>query len=620
MAFDREGAKAAGWTDEEIDAYLAKKQTDSPLAAAAQRSVEAGQAEIDAATPGRTLTEMVGGIGGAVVAGKLVPGASKVGQTLGSGIARMVGAGAGGAAAELGYQATTGEQLDTNKALEAGTRQFAFEGVGQGAMRAVNRLIKPTRMAVEPGVQQAEQAFKGAGGEFLPHQLVPEHRGIGLVTGIAKEGVGGGRVSASLKQQQEALKALSEKTADKLADQTLRDLDDSEIGELLVDTIEGGKGAYEAAAKKMYQSLDSSGVKVSMAPVVQEAEAVLKGFADIKNVGKTGSASQTMKRLLSFSKTNEKTGVQTFEDLSFEQSQELRSELVAAKRQAKNPKERRAYAKLSVTLDQAMEQSALKSGHPTLADDWRAVNAFYKDGKRVFDNKFIARLMSDDVAAEKVGEMIAASGNVTTIRQVQEALKYASVPTTKTGTLDTSRAMSAVRAGWFSSAVLGASTKGSLSGDVLSTRLANPKVQRTMQALYTPEQREAIMQFAEVAKMTQTAPKGGGEMLIKLTQASQGAAVAAMFFGGSAASPVAVPVLIAPNLLSRMLTNPTVAGWLTRGVKLPLGSPARAGLASRILNSAVELAQQGELQLPADWQPPTEMQPGSPASMIQERP
>lgn len=617
MAFNREAAKQAGYTDAEIDAYLASKsQPESPLAAAAGRAVQTGQEHLDAATPGRTLTELGGGIVGAAVAGKVLPGTQKVGQTLGAGVARMTGAGLGGAAAELGYQGATGEALDPEKAVSAGGRQLAFEGVGQAVMRAINRLIKPSRVGVEASTEKAATAFKEVGGEFLPHQLIPEHKGFGLATGIAQGGVGGGRIDAVLKKQSEALKPLSERIADKLADQSVRELDDSEIGALLVDTIEGGKGAYEAAGTKMYQALDqaSGGVKVSMVPVVEAAEAELKSFAGIKNVGKSGGLSQMMKRLISFSKIDAKSGVRTFEDLSFEQAQELRSELAAVKRKAVNPKERRAYAKMVSVVDDAMEQSA--SGSPELVENWRAVNAFYKDGKRVFDNKFMARLLNETMAAEKVGEAIAASGNVTTIKQVQEALKYAKGVDPS---LDTGKAMDAVRAGWFSNITAGSAAQGELSGGVLSAKLSNPKVQRTMRALYTTEQREAIMQFADVAKRIQTAPKGGGDVLIKLTQAGQGAAVGAMLFGGSAASPVAVPVLMAPKLLARLLTSPKIAGWLTRGAKLPTGSPAGAGLISRILHSAAELAESGELTLPADWQPPAAMQPGSPASMIQAR-
>jgi len=619
MAFDeagfRQAAKAAGKTDEEIDAYLASKQAPtgglSALAPAAERAVQKGEQAIGE-SDARTLTELAGGIAGAAVAGR-IPGAAKVGQAVG----RMAGAAVGGAASEAGFQAATGEQLDPGKMVAAGGRQAAFEGVGQVAMRAINRLIKPTRMPIEAGTEQAAQAFKEVGGEFLPHQLVPEHRGIGFVSGVAESGIGGaGRMAAAGKRQQIAVQKLSERTAEKLADQSLRELTDEEIGALLQDTLQGGKAAYEAAGHKMYQALDTSGVKVDMTPAVDVAAGVLKRFAEIKNVGKTGAASQMMKRLQGFASVDPTTKQRTVQSITFEQAQSLRSEIAAAKRQAKNPGERRAYAELVTAVDESMEAAAINSGHATLADDWRAANAFYKEGKRVFDNKFLARLLKEEMPAEKIGETIAASGNVTTIKQVQEALKYAKQVDPS---LNVEKAMNAVRAGWFTNALATASTKGPLSGEVLATRLSNPKVQRTMHTLYTPEQREAIMQFAQVAKMTQASPKGGGEVLIKLTQAGQGAAVGAMLLGGSAASPVAVPILIAPNLLSRMLTNPKTASWLTRGAKLPLGSPARAGLATRILNAAVEIAQDGELTIDPSWQAPAAAQPGSPANMIQER-
>src|SRR3972149_6737329 len=102
MAFNREAAKAAGYTDEEIDAYLASltasntAMSPDPLKTGTT-DIEALREEASMPITARTGAELAGGIAGGAVAGRLGPGAGKGGATGGQGVGRggPVGAGRG---------------------------------------------------------------------------------------------------------------------------------------------------------------------------------------------------------------------------------------------------------------------------------------------------------------------------------------------------------------------------------------------------------------------------------------------------------------------------------------------------------------------------------------------
>ena len=75
--------------------------------------------------------------------------------------------------------------------------------------------------------------------------------------------------------------------------------------------------------------------------------------------------------------------------------------------------------------------------------------------------------------------------------------------------------------------------------------------------------------------------RGGGGMVIALVQA--GAAISLLvgkFTGGAAAT------ILGPDAVSRILTSPTGAKWLTIGLKTPSWSPAAGAILARILKEA----------------------------------
>ena len=624
MALDREAAKAAGYTDNEIDAYL------SALVPAAERAVEAGEAKIGEATPGRTLTELGGGIVGGLIAGAATRGkgtaAGKVaGETLVKGAARVLGAGAGGAGAELGYQAGAGEPVQPERAIWAGVRQMTAEGLGQGATRVVNRVIQPSRVAADVEAARLAPGFKAAGGEFLPHQAKPESGVFGWMTGAAEGGwFSATRMKHAGVQQEAAVKRLSESVADALSTKMLREVDPEDAAVALASTVFGGKEVHAEIRRQMFADLDTSGIRVALPVSVTGAGNKVLPLTE----NMTRTMGQLLARTAPAKAKVEAVAAKPLVDqfgkpaaveaapkgLTFERAQDLRSQLIARAGETRDPVLRGQYKLLAKAVDGQMEKAATELGDEGFVEAWRAANAFHKEGKRVFDNKFIANLASDPVVAEKFGEQIAGLGGAEParkIRMAKEALTYAKQVAPN---LDVKQSLDSIRAGWFQTRLATASKTGELQAGGLLSSLNQPKTQRLMRELFEPEQHTLIMDFAKTAQIAQRKPEGGGQMLVQLMQPGGLVLGGTLAVGGSvtAGGALGATAILAPPVVARLLTNPKTAKWLTYGLNTPLRSPARGGLYTRILASAAEMAQQGEIQITF----PAGQEPGSPQSQI----
>lgn len=121
----------------------------------------------------------------------------------------------------------------------------------------------------------------------------------------------------------------------------------------------------------------------------------------------------------------------------------------------------------------------------------------------------------------------------------------------------------------------------------------------TQKLLFTPEQRVFLQQYKNWVQQSKAPFKEAkglyartGTNIVAFDQLRQGAT---LLIGGAAAvggtyteHPTAglvtgATILLAPNLLARMLTNPTTARWLAEGLRTPAGTQEASRLASQIL-------------------------------------
>lgn len=612
MPFNRALAKQDGWSDEEIDAYLASRVSSMPEIAPSAlmtgtEDVEALREDAGTTMSARSLAELGGGIVGGAVASKLVPGTGKIGQTVGSMVARVAGTGIGGAAGDVAAQAAGDGPIDLREASQAGARQASLEGAGQIFSRVINRGIRPIRGGgeVSSDLLNVDASLKTKGSQLLPGQLKPKSGALSWLTGISEGGwFSSTRMKEASEKQHEAVTKLSESVADQLSSKMLREETPEDAATALADTIFGGKEGHAAIRKQMYSDLDTFDVTVTLPTELK---------AGGKPVPLTKHDQGMLKRLLA--RTEPAQGPTA---LTFERAQDLRSQLIAEGKETKDPVLRGRAKLLAKAVDEAMEQAA--SANPQLLEGWRAANAFTKDGKRAFDNKFIATLSSDPTVAEKFGEQIAGVGGAEPSRKIhliKEAMEYASKSVPDFNREKAKDAMDSIRAGWFQARLKKASRQGPLEGGAFLSSINDPKTQRLMRELFEPKQHKAIMDFARVAHEVSIKPENQGRMMIQLLQAGGLAGGVSLATGSLTAGGAAgLTALIAPSLVSRVLVSDRGAVWLTRGLNVKLTSPARAGLSARLLNAAVELAQPGELQI----QFPPGQEPGSAAAMIQAHP
>ena len=114
------------------------------------------------------------------------------------------------------------------------------------------------------------------------------------------------------------------------------------------------------------------------------------------------------------------------------------------------------------------------------------------------------------------------------------------------------------------------------------------------EALYGQERLTAMERFASALKLTQQRPaEGTGRMFIQLTQA--GAIMNLMGILGAPSGSAAI-IVFGPLALAHLMTNPTTANLLTKGLTLPTKSPQVVAGMLRVLLTALPPRERGAIE------------------------
>ena len=159
-----------------------------------------------------------------------------------------------------------------------------------------------------------------------------------------------------------------------------------------------------------------------------------------------------------------------------------------------------------------------------------------------------------------------------------------------------------MQAGLYESLIVSAQDElGIIRGTKLLNRLNNRKLSRSLTEAFTSEQMTAIREFAETAAVVQRKSAGPGGVVMQL---AQGGAILGLVTGGLKRE--AATLFIVPSILAKMITNPTMAKFLTEGLTTSLTSPNANALVLRLLNASQKVEGEEERrQAPANQQRPS---------------
>jgi len=536
----------------------------------------------------------VGGIAGAkagAMAGAKIPtghpymkGAAILGgAALGAGIGGM-----GGTGYQQYYQMTkpgakpmTMGELYTEQAI-AGIEEAASELIGRGVAKVGGKLLAPVKKRLLPGAKGLSRQLLKRGAHLTPAQMT-ESRIIDTVEGMAEKSFFGGGRLQRLKTltQPKAFAKYVDDIVENIARGAKNNLSPEEVGDLLLDTIEGKKVAFRATAKAAYSKVDrlSKGTKVSLVELKNFARKTMKTAAARKGVGSSQAGDVLLKKTL-----------QLDDFVSFKQAQALRSAFLD---------ERTAMA---VTRDKALglakqftklTDEAMDAGGKTLGKTdeavkaWRVANKFYREGQERFNKKIIRSLTKSlaenpEVAVKKIFKPQASKQ----IKAVKELVDNKTWQQLKTAYLE-----QLIREA--------SDADGIVLGKSFLSKL-NKMGDDTLKTIYNGQEIASIHSIGKMGELLQKPTGGSGGMVIQLMQA--GAAINLLTGGLPQLTQESAAVLIAPPVLSRMIANPTFSKWLSAGFKMPQGSAAAAALVTRLIKAKLKI----EKEMRAEKQSPKE--------------
>ncbi len=514
-----------------------------------------------------------GGIAGAKVGLRYGPWGALAGGVLGAGIGGM-----GGKGYQQLYRMGKGEPMTigdiyTEQAI-AGIEEAASELAGRGIAKVGGKLLAPVRKRLLPGATGLSKQLLKRGAHLTPAQMT-ESRIIDTVEGMAEKSFFGGGKLQRLKTltQPKAFTKYVDDIVEQISRGAKTNLSPEDVGDLLLDTIEGKRTAFKATAKAAYARVDklSKGTKVSLVPLKEFAKNSMKKATIRKGIGSTQAGDTLLKKVL-----------QLDDMVSFKQAQSLRSALLDERSAMAVTRDKAiGLAKQFTRLtDEAMEAGG-KSLLPIKAgrtDDaivaWRIANKFYREGQEQFNKKIIKTLSktlaeNPEVAVRKIFRPQASRQ----IKVVKDLVDKATWQQLKTANLE-----HIIReASDADKVVLGKSFLSEL----------NKLGDDTVKMIYNPQELASIRSIGKMGEILQKPTGGSGGMVIQLMQA--GAAMNLLTGGIPQLTRESAAVLIAPPVLSRMIANPTFSKWLGAGFRMPRSSPAATALVTRILKAKVKI-------------------------------
>lgn len=240
------------------------------------------------------------------------------------------------------------------------------------------------------------------------------------------------------------------------------------------------------------------------------------------------------------------------------------------------------YAKLTAAIE-----GGLNEYDPFLSEMWREANFMERAGQLKFNNKLVSSLVRkslDEGAGkpEAIADNVFKRNNVSTINALKNAVDPISWSRLQ------SVGMQRVIEKWQS--------EGAINYKALDEAAFGPSGlgRKEFTAAFGPQATQNMDMFIKGLRMAAEKESAPGTMLVQMKQAgavllTAGAVGGAVGIGSDSPESgygAATMVMVTPWMMGKILTNPTAAKWLTRGLSTPAGTAEAAQLAGQLLSFA----------------------------------
>lgn len=534
-------------------------------------------------------------------AGSMVSTLSKAGGVPGA----VVGSVLGGMGATIGELATAGIETLTSpwtgvpppspeaikeRALYAGATGAGGELLSRPVGAVINKAMAPFKGAVDPAGLEVQRMFPDA----LPNQ-VADSRALDAATAVAEASLAGGK---RVSDRKALLNTQAQQEAFGIVHRYGGPISAEKAGDAFQTALEGNTAAFKQHAGKLYGEVDrlAQGHKVSLQSLKEFAAEQLekragipgevsgnRGLKMLSQVAKAGedpaADAQTKELADALGVSPEELAKPAYAsirgqlgitdqpmalDMTFQQAQTYRSDLLAFIRRAKNEKDdvaRGVATQLLKRLDDAMDASA--AANPALADVYKAANTFYRQGKQKYESELLRGLAEE--YPEQVVEKLVKPGATTPIREARAAIGPQGWKSVQARTAETILNSALSKDG------------ETLAGDRLLGELRKYS-SATLREIYPDDGAQALWTLGRVLERTQRKSNPYARTGILLAQG--GVLVGATQFN---LDPTAAgAVILTPALLARLLTSKTGAKWLTTGLEASPGTKLAAQAARKV--------------------------------------
>lgn len=543
---------------------------------------------------GRLVLEVTGGVAGSILAPGIAPAvligrmASYARPALQMTFTRMAGAGLGEAAG-AGVSQTFDPTYDSKDDFEkiAGDvmkdlgRAYATgvvgEGVGVVANKAIakvigknKKLIEGAEEAVETIEKQKEKILSSADniyenkvrdaaatGQLTPG-LLQEGQFIDLIENISELSLVGG---GSIRYAREGAETIAQSGIDDFVKNFKVSTDDYSLGTLFQKTLTDDLNAFRAVSKTKYKALDNA-LKSTNPEAVSLLNLKKTAQEELNNIGLQTENADIRNFLTGIIKNKN--------NISFQQANNIRSDLLEISRQFSteglSQKKARLSAIFSKKITQAMDEAVIPDATKELYKD---ANKFYKDGAEIFNTKLFSKIIEND--PELVYKSIVAAGDRPTLIQKTFDIidKRIKDPVQK------DKLINSIRGQFLEDAVAKSQKTNSQYGQELDANKLNnflSKKKQTVKEMFTVEQIKELNKFKNALAFSQgrLKKKGGlpGAIMIQMKQS--GAVMQLIGAGGAgiAGAPVfATSIILAPAVMAKAFTNPKIVKALTLGYR-----------------------------------------------------
>ena len=447
-------------------------------------------------------------------------------------------------------------------AIPAIIKKIGFKGLkySKEAEKA-EELLSISKNKLKNGTSSIDDAAEG----LITPGIGSENRYIDIAENLAEKSIfGGGRVIQARKGAENILTKELGTFIDDFSNATTR----VDAGELALDAVQNSLDAFRANAKVKYDALTTAakGVTVDISSTQKIAKKLLEEAKPTELLERDGiKVLNTIKNLDS--------------KVSFSVANNVRSKLLGVGRSSKDPIKGQAalYAQnVTQSLTKNIDETA-EAVPGNLKSIYSNAQNFYRQNVKKYNDKTLRSLTKK--TPEEVYKTLIKPNRPSTVKNFMEVLK---------GTKDKE-----IREELISS------IKGTMFSDIGSEsnrlyRKLNANYFRkefekfgkgTLEEIFTKKELSDVRSLLDALEVAQRKTVGDGVPGGLFIQLMQGSA----FFGlatGVFTAPSAA-VLLAPAVIGKMFTNPTIIKFMKRGFQLNPGSPSFYRNSAQIIGAMV---------------------------------